>query len=133
MRPSATSGSPEDALSFAACQLSTRLNACAIIVSACNLRTALGIARFRPGVPLVIITDSARLYRSLAIVHGVAPLFSGAPGLVEPHLCAAQAREWLFAWRLAQPGDQAVVLSASGISTGTAGEEADTLQVVRLG
>ncbi|SEO55269.1 pyruvate kinase [Nitrosovibrio sp. Nv6] len=132
MRPSATSGSPEDALSFAACQLSARLNARAIIVSACNLRTALGIARFRPGIPLVIITDSARLYRSLAIVHGVAPLFSGAPGLIEPHLCTAQAREWLFVQGLAQSGDQAVVLSASGMSIGVAGEEADTLQALRL-
>ena len=123
-----TTGSIEDAISFAACQLATRTGASAIVVSVRSMAAAMEIARFRPQVPLVMITDSVQLYRSLALVHGVAPLFSPESGIGEPQPHIAQAREWLLAQGLAQPSDQAVLLSASTM----VGDKADTLQIVRL-
>ncbi len=126
-----TSGSPKDALNVAACQLAVRAGARAVVVSVRDMTAALTIARFRPYVPLVMITDSTRLYRTLALVHGVAPLFSAALDGAEPQACIAQAREWLFLQGLAQPGDQAVLLSVSGLP-GNSGGEADTLQLVRM-
>ncbi|MBA4141991.1 MAG: pyruvate kinase [Nitrosospira sp.] len=133
------SSSPDDALSFAACQLAARLGARAVIVPVGTLAAALDVARFRPRMPLVMISDSARLYRSLALVHGVAPLFPDAPaGGLQAH--AAHAGEWLFAHGLAQPDDEAVLLSALGAAddaepkggTLCTSGKADTLQTIRL-
>lgn len=126
-----TSGSAKDALNVAACQLAVRAGARAVVVSILSMTAALNIARFRPYVPLVMITDSTRLYRTLALVHGVAPLLSEALDGPEPQAGIALAREWLFLQGLAQPGDQAVLLSVSGLP-GNSGGEADTLQLVRM-
>jgi hypothetical protein len=46
----------------------------------------------------------------------------------EPPQCLTLASHWLYARQLAQPGDPAVVLSASSSGQG----KADTLQVVCL-
>jgi pyruvate kinase len=115
------------AMSFAACQLSVRTGARAIVISVRSVAAALEIARFRPQVPLVMITDSLWLYRRLALVHGIAPFFSDA-SLGDQEQGVAQAGEWLFAQRLAKPGDPVVLLSASTAN----GEKADALRVVRL-
>lgn len=115
-----------DPISLVACQLAARLNAKAIIVPVHDLATALGIARFRPQAPLVVVADSEELCRRLAVVWGVSPLLAVAG--TEPSLRLTLASDWLYARQLAQPGDPAVVLSTSGASRG----QADTLQVVRL-
>ena len=129
---SRTTGQLDDAMSFAACLLAARLGARAIIVRVRTMTTALAIARFRPQAPLVMVADSARLYRSLALVRGVSPLFSATSGVVNegagPEACLAQAREWLISQGLAQPGDQAVLVSVSG----TAHDKADTLRTIHL-
>lgn len=113
---------------FAACQLAARLRACAVIASVRNMAEAMRIARFRPQIPLVMITHSSRLCQSLALVHGVAPIFSSDFGMVEPAVTIGQAGEWLFNCGLAQPGDKAVLLYASTADE----EEPDSLRVVRL-
>lgn len=122
------SNKPEDALSFAACLLAVRLGARAIIISVRSMEMALSIARFRPQAPLVVVTDSVRIYGSLALVRGISPLLSKAPTAGrEPQACLAQAGEWLFSHGLAQPGDQVVLVFAS-----TACDKVDTLQSIRL-
>jgi pyruvate kinase len=118
--------SADDPISLVACQLAARLNAKAIIAPVHDMATALGIARFRPKAPLVVVADSEDLCRRLAVVWGVSPLFAVAGA--ELQVCLALARHWLFARQLARAGDPAVVLSASGSCQG----KADTLQVVRL-
>ncbi|SCY28315.1 pyruvate kinase [Nitrosospira sp. Nl5] len=127
-----TAGSPDDAVSFAACLLAARLGARAIIIPVRTMTAALAIARFRPQAPLVILADSERLYRSLALVRGVSPLFFATPALVNEETDArayvAQAGEWLISHELAQPGDQAVLVFAAG----AADDKADTLQAVHL-
>lgn len=127
--PPDMASSPDNALSFAACQLAARLSARAIIVPAHTMAAALAIARFRPQAPLVVVASSMKLYRSLALVRGVSPLLSGASGTgTGPQACLLQAREWLFSQGLAEPGDQVVLVSTSS----SACERADTLRMIRL-
>ncbi|MGH8763612.1 MAG: pyruvate kinase [Nitrosospira sp.] len=129
---SRTAGPPDDAMSFAACLLAARLGLRAIIVRVHTMAAVLAIARFRPQAPLVMVADSERLYRSLALVRGVSPLFLAAAAAADeeagPEACLAQASAWLTSQGLAQPGDQAVLVSASG----TAHDKADTLRIVHL-
>jgi pyruvate kinase len=62
----------------------------------------------------------------LTVVSGVSPLYGLTHASMQGRI--AQAREWLYTHALAQPGDQVMVLSASG----AAQDPADTLQIVRL-
>ncbi|HEX8874992.1 MAG TPA: pyruvate kinase [Nitrosospira sp.] len=124
----AVSGPDHDALCLAASRLAANLGARAIIVPVRTMAAALNIARFRPQAPVIVITDCVQLYMSLALVHGVAPLFSEVSGVVGVEAWIARAREWLFAHGLAQPDDRAVLLYASDAGGG----ESDSLQVVRL-
>ena len=128
MRATDTASSPDNALSFAACQLAARLGARAIIVPAHTMATALAIARFRPQAPLVVVASSMRLYRSLALVRGVSPLLAIASGSggTELQACVVQAREWLLSHGLAKPDDQVVLVFASG----SACEQPDTLRTI---
>ena len=124
-------------LSLAACRLATRTGARAIIARVRDMRAALEIARFRPQVPLVMVTDSAPLHRSLAMVRGVAPILMGAAEIVVPRAVIGEASRWLLGQGLARPGDCAVLLSASGSKKdrkekGGEEEEMDTLRTVRL-
>lgn len=120
------SGLVDNPISFVACQLAARLNAKAIVAPVSDMETALGIARFRPKAPLVVVADSEDLCRRLAAVWGVSPLLPVAG--FEPEGCLILASRWLRARQLAHPGDPVVVLSTSASCRG----KADTLQVIRL-
>jgi pyruvate kinase len=112
-------------LAGAACGLGAGLGARAIIAQVHTMAEAMNIARFRPPIPIVMTTESLCLYRSLALVRGIAPQLA-ADSSDERAAAVARAREWLFAHQLAKPGDSAVLLYA------TATGEADSLQVIRL-
>ncbi len=118
-------GSPEHAVSFAACQLAARLDARAIVAPASAIATVLPIARLRPRAPLLILTPSERLWRSLAMVRGVAPLLCAES---DPGAWLGRARDWLFARGLAQRGDPAVLLFSSYMAHAAA----DSLRTVQL-
>lgn len=121
----ADSDTSSHTLGGAACRLGAGLGARAIIAQVRTMAEAMNIARFRPPIPLVMTTESLCLYRSLALVRGIAPQL-GPAGSGDRVAAVARAREWLFAHRLAKPGDSAVLLYAS------ANGEADSLQVLRL-
>jgi pyruvate kinase len=112
----------QEAVGLAACQLADALEARAIIAHVHDLRHAAAIARFRPRVPIVALTDSAGACGALTLVSGVFPLYSS-------ERTVAPALDWLYANGLARPGERAIVVS---ISPG-GGENADTLRVMRLG
>ncbi len=116
----------DEAVGLAACQLAQQLEARAIIIHARSLASVAAIARFRPQATVIALTDSQSLYRSLALVWGVAPLYDGS-GLELPARIAGAA-QWLYAHALARSGNPAVVLSDS---TGD-GNVVDTLRMVRL-
>lgn len=118
--------SADKAIGFAACQLAEQLDARAIVIQVQSLAHAAAIARFRPRAPIVALTGSTSVCRSLTLVAGVAPLY--APSLADAQARIALAQDWLYARSLARPGERVVVLSTF------AGAEAavDTLQIVRL-
>jgi pyruvate kinase len=118
--------SADEAIGFAACQLAERLDARAIIVHVQSLPRAAAIARFRPQAPIVALTDSLSVCRSLTLVSGVSPLYAASHADAQARI--TRARDWLYAHTLARPGEQVVMLSASASTE----EAADTLQVVRL-
>ena len=60
-----------DALGRAACLLAEQMRAAAIVTVTNSGQTARVIARYRPDIPIVAVTDSVRTLRSLAVVWGV--------------------------------------------------------------
>ncbi|HSH85498.1 MAG TPA: pyruvate kinase, partial [Guyparkeria sp.] len=116
----------DEAIGFAACQLAEQIDARAIVVHVQSLPQAAAIARFRPRAPIVALTDSAGVHRSLTLVSGVSPLYVPTPTDAQTRI--ARAQDWLFAHTPARPGEQVVVLSALA----GAEEIVDTLQIVRL-
>ena len=133
MRLNAISSSSEfaddDALSIAACLLAARIGARAIIIRGHAMSTVLAIAKFRPQAPIVVVADSKKVYRSLALVRGVAPLlFNGSSTESGLQAYLAQAWEWMFSHSWASPGDRAVLVSASSSTC----KQADTLQIVYM-
>ncbi|MGZ8199025.1 MAG: pyruvate kinase [Burkholderiales bacterium] len=118
--------SKADAISSAASRFAQQIGAKAIVAAIDNIGSAAAIAGVRPEAPLILVSDSAALTRTLALVRGVAPLESTI-GLGPP-ACIALAKQWLYARDLARPGEQVVLLFAQGAnSTGP-----DTIQAVCL-
>ena len=100
-----------------------------MIVFVQSVAAALEVARFRPQVPVVAITGSVALYRSLALAHAIAPLLCDKfTATAEPPSLITKAQAWLLAQGLAQPGDEVVLLTASQMIDG----KLDTLQIVHL-
>ncbi len=90
--------STEDAVSRAACRLAWDSKASAIIISASLDVLPYSVSRFRPPMPIVVLTDDRRITRQLAISWGVQPVFAdrGTVNSLEP------ARRWLLKNRLAR-------------------------------
>jgi pyruvate kinase len=123
------SGSKQANLGFSACELAVRMGARAVVVFVQSLAAALEVAHFRPQVPVVAITGSATLYRSLALAHAIAPLLCAeCNATAEPRSLITKARAWLLAQGLARPGDEVVLLMGSQMIDG----KLDTLQIVQL-
>jgi pyruvate kinase len=76
-----------EAIAHAACQIAERVNASAIIVPTSTGFTARRIARYRPRIPILVLTNSEQVRRSLALVWGVtalaAPWFSETSPVLE--------------------------------------------------
>jgi len=115
-----------DALGFAACQLAARIGAAAIIAVVHDFATATTIARFRPRVPLVILTESQALCRALVAIRGIAPLYS-ASGNDAAHSVDG-AGKWLRARGLGRSGSPAILLLAAH----PCDQKLDSLQMVSL-
>ena len=119
------STSPEEAVAFAACRLSSEIHAKAIVVPVRSIHGAIQIARFRPKAPILAVADSEILSRQLMAIWGVIPML--APTIANTGPCIAQAKEWLFRHKLVTSGDPVVVLSASSPSR----DFSDRLQIVQ--
>jgi pyruvate kinase len=129
MQPAGISGLKQDNLGFSACELAVRMSARAVVVFVQSVAAALEVARFRPQLPVVAITGSATLYRSLALAHAIAPLLCAeCNATAEPRNLITKARAWLLAQGLARPGDEVVLLTGSQMIDG----KLDTLQIVQL-
>jgi pyruvate kinase len=110
----------------AAAALAEQTQARAMVATANEFAAAAALASTRPQLPLVIVSDTLRCTRALAMVRGVAPLQCDLDPRADRNL--ARARDWLYARQLARHGDRVVLLFASG---GDA-RDADTVQVAVL-
>jgi pyruvate kinase len=115
-----------DPIGSTAAELAQRVQARALVATADEFGAAALLASTRPQLPLVIVADTHRCTRALAMVRGVAPLQRARDSRPDGNL--SRARDWLYARQLARPGDKVVLLFASGSDR----HEADTLQVAVL-
>ncbi|MPZ45548.1 MAG: pyruvate kinase [Betaproteobacteria bacterium] len=120
------SGQIGNSIALAAAELAERMQARAVVATAHEFGVAAALASTRPQLPLVIVSDTQRCTRALALVRAVAPLQSGCDPRPDRNL--TQARDWLYARRLARPGDKVVLLFASSSDQ----RDADTIQVAVL-
>ena len=65
------------------------------------------VSSYRPPVPILGVSDQERTWRQLALVWGVRPVHCRAEVNYENMLAAA--RNYLFAERLARPGQRVIV------------------------
>jgi pyruvate kinase len=63
-----------EAIAHAACTIAERVNASAIVVPTSTGFTARRVARYRPRIPILVLTNSETVRRSLALVWGVTAL-----------------------------------------------------------
>ena len=106
-RLAGTATSTEFAIAAASSAAVTMLGAPALIVFTKSGFSARVVASHRPGVPILVLTDSPRTFRQLALVWGVIPELvphcSSYDEMARLALSAVQRRE------LARPGDRVVV------------------------
>lgn len=111
----------QSAISGAIISLSKEVGARAIVAETKSGGTAIQIASFRPGVPIIAITSDTYVAQQLAIVYGT-------QSYVRPvdRLAATKLTNWLKAKRVLKAGD--VVVTASGKYPGVVGTT-DTIKV----
>ncbi|MDP2953699.1 MAG: pyruvate kinase, partial [Chloroflexota bacterium] len=73
----------DDAISFDACHTAQQLGAAAIIAFTESGSTARRVAKYRPKVPLLVLTPSEAVRRKLALVWGVRAYIAGRPATVD--------------------------------------------------
>lgn len=104
-----------EAIAHAACMIAERVNASAIVVPTSTGFTARRVARYRPRIPILVLTNSELVRRSLALVWGVTAL--AAPWFTETSPVLELFRESISAlvpkgatvvvtagWPFARPG-----------------------------
>ncbi len=117
-----------DAIAQVACEISSDLDAQAIIASTTSGSTARCIARHRPVTPIVAPTPSLAAYRQLALVWGVKPLlveeFADTDRMMATVIGAVRSRD------IVEDGD--LVIITAGVPLGGAGMT-NMLKVHRVG
>ncbi len=106
-----------EAISYAAIDAAYSLKAKAIICFTSSGSTALRAAKFRPGIPIISITQNEDVARQLSIVFGVVPLkadfFSNTDEMIE------NAKKLILEKRIGVHGDTFVI--TAGVPVGIAG------------
>jgi pyruvate kinase len=69
----------DDATARAACEIASQIDAKAIIALTAGGTTALRVAKYRPGQPILAVTLSETIMRQLNLVWGVSPLWKTSP------------------------------------------------------
>jgi len=63
-----------EAISYATCSIAAELGAKAIITSTKSGYTARAVAKFRPRVPIIAVTDNDKVIKTLQLIRGVIPV-----------------------------------------------------------
>ncbi len=116
--------SVQSAISSTIITLAGRVGAKAIVTVTDSGRTALGIAMYRPSVPIIVVTPFAQTAQKLAIMYG-GKIFVRPPS----ETAAQHLTDWLRSHAVFKAGD--VIVSALGIYPDRIGG-ADTIKVRKL-
>lgn len=113
-----------EAIAFSIINLAKQVNAVAVVAETKTGTTALNIASWRPGVPIIAVTSETRVAQQLALMYG-------AKSYVRPDdkFAATRLTEWLQENHIFKKGD--TVVMASGRYPGAAGGT-DTIKVRTL-
>ena len=118
---------PDDAISFAACNIAERLGAAAILAFTTSGSTAMRVAKYRPQCPTLAITPNDRILRRLALVWGLTPHIASESTSVEQLF--EQGIEIVKQVGLAASGD--LVVMTAGVPSGVPGNT-NMLKVERI-
>ncbi|MEE8472582.1 MAG: pyruvate kinase [Dehalococcoidia bacterium] len=118
----------DDAIAYAACHAAQQLRAAAIVAFTASGSTARRVAKYRPRAPILALTPSESVGRSLALVWGVHPVQVAEPLAVE-RMFAEGARKALEL-AVADRGDLIVI--TAGVPKGDSGNT-NLLKVERVG
>lgn len=105
------------AISRVACLLALDVHAPVIVATTSSGNTARLVARFRPSVPIMALTDRAKTQRQLMLSWGVVPYLPGA--FEDTDQMFASARAWALEKAMAGPGDRLVI--TAGVPVGVSG------------
>ncbi len=118
---------PDDAISFAACNIAERLGAAAILAFTTSGSTAMRVAKYRPRCPVLAITPHEHVLRRLALVWGLTPHIARQSASIEQLF--EQGIETVQQVGLAASGD--LVVMTAGVPSGIPGNT-NTLKVQRI-
>jgi len=124
VRPDATTA---DALALASARIAETVNVAGIIVFTGSGSTARRVARERPGVPMLVLTPSARIARRLALLWGTHAVNTKDIGSFEEMI--AKGKRMALRHGFGQAGSKLVALA--GVPFGTPGST-NLLHVVTL-
>jgi len=93
----------------AACLMTEQLDAALIVVTAATGRTALALSNRRPAAPILALSRTEQVARSLSLCWGVTPVVLPAASGVERVL--ARGVEWAQSHGIVTSGQHAVLLS----------------------
>jgi pyruvate kinase len=100
-----------DAIGRASCVIAAQIRAAAIVTLTTSGGTARVIAKYRPGTPILALTDDADTYRQLAFTWGITPVL--IPPLSEIDYQLSALRAHVLASGLAERGDYVVYSAGS--------------------
>jgi pyruvate kinase len=118
----------EDAISYSACHIAHQLGAAAIVAFTSSGSTAQRVSKYRPGVPVLAITNNEETLRRLKLWWGLQPHL--AKGFGDLDEMRAQAVEIAVRTGLAKTGDLLVI--TAGLPSGAKGTT-NLLKVERVG
>ncbi len=116
-----------DAISLSTCQAAQDLTAKAIIVSTQSGATALRVAKYRPGIPILAVCTERDVVKQLSCAWGVYPVLVKKPEnideMIDVSVQAAKQR------RIVKKGD--IVTITAGVKTGVPGST-NLLQIYEI-
>ncbi len=104
----------DEAMASAVKILSAKPHVTAIVVASRSGSTARLIAKYRPEIPVVVATDSARVQRQLSLSWGVVPVH--APRTTDIEKLSRQALAAMKQMKLVRTGDIVIVVKGNALS-----------------
>ena len=118
---------PDDAISYAACNIADQVNAAAILAFTTSGSTAMRVSKYRPSCPVIAITPNDHVLRRLCLHWGLTPYLVDKYETVEDIF--EQGSQIATALGIARSGDNVII--TAGVPSGISGNT-NMLKVQRI-